>query len=46
MYFVPKIVQVVINDVLGVVEAVGKGVSVGKTSVSGMTSADDLVRDV
>ena len=32
-----------INDLLKIVEAVGQGVEVGETSVSGMLFADDFV---
>ena len=39
----PTLFQVFINDLLKVVEAVGQGVVVGETSVSGMLFADDFV---
>ena len=39
----PTLFEVFINDLLKVVEAVGQGVVVGKTSVAGMSFADDFV---
>ncbi|CAN0253682.1 unnamed protein product [Ectocarpus fasciculatus] len=39
----PTLFKVFINDLLNVVEAVGQGVVVGETSVSGILFADDIV---
>ena len=41
--FSPTLFQVFINDLLKVVKAVGQGVDVGESSVSGMLFADDFV---